>query len=109
MSITAMTGLTPDWFTPAQQEGEQVARFLLKPLTGFEFAGAVADIKVNSERGYRALVSKSLIGWENVLNESGEQFEFKPENFDKLPGIVLLEIGDEAYKRAVLAGEKEKN
>ena len=109
MAINAVSGLAPDWFEPVQDEVGPVARFQLRHLSGFEFAGVIVDLKVSGEAGYRGLVQKAVIGWENVFDENGNALPFSTKNLEKIPAITLLEIGDEVYRRSILAEEQRKN
>jgi len=108
MSITALTGLAPEWYTP-EQEGDDKTKFYLKPLTGIEYAQVLAtgDIK----DGYIGLSAEStalcikygLIGWENFKGADGKPIEFSSALISSIPGSYLYPIAHKVFTMSMLA------
>jgi hypothetical protein len=114
MAIKALTGLQPEWFIPASQEGESdAAEFYLKPLTAPEVAKIQSqfDPDTGSISGiglYEAAVS-GVIDWRNVNDHGDKPLNFSRRNIDLLPYALILELGGEVLGKSLLTGEDEKN
>ncbi len=114
MSITAITGLTPEWFTPEGQEGEtDPAAFEIMALTSPQIAtiqqyfdgetGAINGVGL-----YKSAVM-GIRNWRNVKDHKGEVQKFSKRNIDTLPYTLLLELGGQIIANSFLSEEDEKN
>jgi hypothetical protein len=114
MSIKALTGLVPEWFTPeGEKEASDPAEFLLRPLK----APQVAKLQgyFNSESGEisgAGLYEAAVVGitdWKNVYNHEGKSLKFTRSNLDSLPYALILELGGQVLSRSFMSDEDEKN
>jgi len=113
MSITALTGIVPEWFTPdSQKESDNPARFKLKPLDskqmveiqGFHTAeGGIAPAGL-----YRAF-EISIMDWENVNDRNGKPLKCNRGNVKAIPIEVIAELGAETISVSFLTDDDEKN
>lgn len=114
MSIKALTGLVPEWYTlDAEAEDDTPASFELRPLTSPE----IATLQSEFDRDTGAVTGKGLfdaavlgiINWRNVDNHEGETLAFSKANIAKLPYTVLIELGGKALANSFITGDDEKN
>lgn len=110
MAITAMTGLVPEWFTPAQPESDRPTRVKIRPLTGLE------NLEVSAEIGggrigdaQKIALRFGVVDWENVDDERGNPLPFSLENLKLLPVNVLSEIAIRIIRGSKMDDEKAKN
>jgi hypothetical protein len=114
MAIKALTGLVPEWYTPANQEGEsEPARFNLKPLTSPQVAKLQSFFNLEtgeiSGSGLYESAILSIIGWENVTDHEGKALKCNSINAKKLPYEILIELGGVALSNSFLSDDDEKN
>lgn len=92
MAITAMTGLVPEWFTPAQPESDRVSRLLLKPLNGIEHLSVQNELAAHRiTEAQRIALKTGIVDWEQFDDKAGNPLPFSRENIDLLPVSVLAE------------------
>jgi len=112
MTIRALEGFVPTWYTPAGQDGI-VTRFKLKPLDGEEY-GDVAEhfsfedgmLKL-SNQGMKNALAHGLVGWENFTTEAGA-IDFSQAYFKTIPYYVRQDLAREIVLRSDLSpGEKK--
>ena len=114
MTIKALTGLVPEWFTPdSETDDETPASFELRPLTSPE----IAKLQNEFDRETGAVSGKGLydaallgvVNWRNVTNHEGEALAFNKTNLSKLPYMVLVELGGQSLANSFITGDDEKN
>jgi len=112
MSITALTGMVPEWFTPETEKGsDDPARFKLKPLDSkqmVEIQGYHKDGGIQAEGLYRAM-ELSIVEWENVNDIQGKPLKCNRNNIKTLPIEVIAECGAQAISVSFLTDDEEKN
>jgi hypothetical protein len=113
MSITANTGLVPEWFTPTSQEGEDnPARFKVKPLDSKEMvevqAFHTAEKGIGAQGLYHAF-EISIIEWENVNDGQGKALKCTRTNVKAIPIDVIAEAGAHAISISFLSDDEIKN
>ncbi len=114
MTVKALTGLVPEWWTPdSEKEDSDPAEFLLRPLKAPQIAKLQGEF--HSESGeisgkglYEAAVA-GIADWKNVVNHEGKPLKFTRSNIDVLPYVLILELGGQILSRSFLTGEDEKN
>ena len=114
MTIKALTGLVPEWFTPeGEKEDSDPAEFLLRPLRAPQVAKLQGEF--HSESGeisgkglYEAAVA-GITDWKNVVNHEGKVLKFNKVNLDLLPYALILELGGHVLARSFMTDEDEKN
>ncbi len=99
--IKALQGIKPEWWTPpGQEEGEEPARFLWKPLDGFKALevlqhgqmGLDGVLKLTPE-GIKKAVQFGVVDWENVVDVvTGEPIKFSYSKLGLIPVDVLVEL-----------------
>ena len=114
MSIKALTGLVPEWFTP-EGEGEATdpATFEIMALTPPQIAKIQQHFDgetgaINGEGLYKAAVM-GIRNWRGVEDHKGEALKFNKRNIDTLPYTLLLELGGQIIANSFLSEEDEKN
>ena len=114
MSIKALTGLVPEWFTPeGEKEDSDPAEFLLRALKAPQVAKLQGEF--NNESGNisgKGLYDAAVMGitdWKNVTNHEGKPLKFTRANIDVLPYALVLELGGQVLASSFLTGEDEKN
>ncbi len=114
MSITALTGLVPEWFTPdSEKDSDEPARFKVKPLDSKQMVeiqafhqpeGGIAPAGL-----YRAM-EISILEWENVNDaRTGKPLKCTRHNVKAIPIEVIAEVGAHAISVSFLNEEDEKN
>lgn len=114
MTIKALTGLVPEWFTPdGEKEDSDPAEFLIRPLNAPVIAKLQSNF--NSETGgisgkglYEAAVA-GVTDWKNVVNHEGKLLKYSRRNLDSLPYELLLELGGQILANSFLTEDDEKN
>ncbi len=114
MSIKALTGLVPEWYTPAGQEDEpNPSSFELTPLKSAQVATIQKFFdRVTGEVGGEGLYNAAVMGvsnWKNVDDHEDKPLKFSRRNVEFLPYEHLLIIGGEVLARSFITGEEEKN
>jgi len=113
MSITALTGLVPEWFTPeSEKESDDPARFKIKPLDSRQMVEIQAFHKegggIAPEGLYRAM-EISILEWENVNGANGKPLKCTRHNVKAIPIEVIAEVGAHAISVSFLNEDDEKN
>ena len=115
MTIKALTGLVPQWYTPKSEEDEggEVSKFELTPLTSPQIAKLQRHFnretgEVTGEGLYEA-AKLGITAWDNVQDQDGNPFAFSKKNIDVLPYATLVELGGEILASSFVTGDDEKN
>jgi len=113
MSITALTGLVPEWFTPdSQKESDNPARFKVKPLDSKQMVEIQAFHKesggISPEGLYRAM-EISILEWENIFGPNEKPLKCTRHNVKAIPIEVIAEVGAHAISISFLTEDEEKN
>lgn len=113
MSITALTGIVPEWFTPeSQKESDEPARFKMKPLDSKQLVeiqsyhtpeGAIAPAGL-----YRAF-EIAVMEWDNVNDQNGKALKCNRGNVKVIPIEIIAEAGAEVISISFLGAADEKN
>ena len=114
MTVKALTGLVPEWYTPKGEEDEATpAEFHVKPLTApqvakvqSEFDGETGEISGNGLYNAATMV---VIGWKNVNDHNDRNLKFSKRALDQLPFALLLELGGKVLEMSFLSEDKQKN
>ena len=121
MTLRALVGITPEWWTPESEKkpndaGEvdaKPAAFHLYPLTGPQMLEVQEhfDMVNTTVKGPGLLLACrfGLKGWRNVVNENDEELPFNRLSVDKLPAEILAVVGAKIIANSVLDGDAEKN
>jgi hypothetical protein len=117
MPITAISNLTPEWYTPECEKGvDDPTRFKLKPLDGKEYMEIMSEFRREesgeftiSSRGLHAALKYGLVGWENFMDSHGKDVKYSPHNLGKVPPIILQELAGEIINRSELGETERKN
>ena len=115
MGIKALSGLVPEWYTPAGQEDDPTpTRFRLRPLNGSEY-GEVADYidmvggRIFIRNAGRDLCLKTaLLDWENFEGFDGP-LEFSMNAIDLIPHTLRVELVNRILEISTLGEEQVKN
>lgn len=113
MSITALTGLVPEWYTPeSETESDNPARFKVKPLDSKQMVEIQAYHKpeggISPEGLYRSM-EISILEWENVLGVNGKPLKCTRGNVKAIPIEIIAEVGAHAISISFLSEDDEKN
>ena len=114
MTIKATTGLIPQWYTPtSESEDDKPTRFELTPLTTPQIAKLQGEFsRETGEVSGVGLYEAAKIGvtaWENFEDHEGNPVKFSKANVDKIPYVILIELGGEVLANSFLKDEDEKN
>lgn len=114
MTIKALTGLVPEWYTPKDEEGKsEPAEFNLKPLTSPQVAKLQSYFNLESGEisgtGLYEAALMAVIGWRNITDHEDKPLPCNQVNLKKLPYAVLIELGGESLSRSFITDEDEKN
>lgn len=99
-----------------QEDEEQKAKVKLKPLDGEQYMEVfteaeqtrTGDLKLTG-LGLKLALRYGIIGWENILDESGKKLKFSPHSIKMLPMEVLSELASEIINRSSPDEEELKN
>ena len=90
MAIKALNPVSPRWYTPRAEEGqENPTRFKIRGLNGTEQGYVWPELKVDDElktvtgmsgKGLELALRYGLVDWENFANDKGP-VAFSPQNF----------------------------
>ena len=113
MSITALTGLVPEWFTPdSEKEKDDAARFKVKPLDSKQMVEIQMFHRdsggISPEGLYRAM-EISILEWENVLGVNAKPLKCTRHNVKAIPIEIIAEVGAHAISISFLSEDDEKN
>ena len=113
MSITALTGLVPEWFTPEVEKGsDDAARFKLKPLDSKQMVEIQGHRQpeggIAAEGLYRSF-EMSLMDWENVNDVQGKALKCTRTNIKAIPIEIIAECGAQAIAISFISEDEEKN
>jgi len=106
MAIKARNNLSPDWYEPEGQDGEEIkTKFKIKPLTSMEV------LQVSSGDGPDLIkcLNIGLIDWENLQDKDGNEIKFSKSNFNIIPATILSKIANHIYVSSALNEEQIKN
>ena len=114
MSIKALTGLVPEWYTPeGQEDNDNPAAFELTPLKAPQVATLQKYFdKVTGEIDGEGLYKAAVMGitnWRNILNHENKPLKFSRRNIEFLPYEKLLIIGGEVLANSFITEDDEKN
>jgi len=115
MTIKALDGITPSWYTPVteKENGEQGAAFFLQPLSGPQLLEIQPhfDLANTTVRGPGLVLScrYGLKGWRNIVDGKGAEMAFNPMRIDFLPSEILAELGAEIIRMSMLDEDDIKN
>lgn len=114
MTVKALTGLVPEWYTPVSEEGEgEPAEFQLKPLTSPQVAKLQKHFnnetgEIGGEGLYESAVM-GVIAWKNVTDHEGKPLRFSNRGITQLPYALLIELGGQILANSFIAEGDEKN
>jgi len=114
MTVKALTGLLPEWYTPVSEEDEnEKAEFQLKPLTSPQIAKIQGhfdnDTGEISGTGLFEAAAMGVIAWKNVNGQDDKPLRFSRRSLEALPYALLLELGGQIIANSFLTGDDEKN
>lgn len=117
MTVKLNSGLSPEWYTPNDQVGEdQQCRFLLKPLTGAQHAEVLMEMSQrNGEsfllngKGMRLALEYGLADWDGVLDEVGAPLKFKRKRVADLPAHYHIELSHRVLNISGISEDEQKN
>jgi len=114
MAIRAYEGITKEWYTPTDEEGqEDAAEFELSPLTGPQ----LLDVQVHFDIENMTVLGPGLVlackfglcDWKNVLDGNGRDKKFNRLGYLKLPGDIIAELGGKIINISTLGEDDAKN
>lgn len=114
MTVKALTGLVPEWYTPSDQEGaSEPAEFQLKPLTSPQIAKLQKYFnnetgEIGGEGLYEAAVM-GVIAWKNVSDHDDKPLRFSTRGVQQLPYALLIELGGQVLANSFITEGDEKN
>ena len=117
MSIQAMTGLVPEWYTPEVEKDdaneESRASFHCFPLTQpqvLEVQQYYDSVKKDFiPTAYAVAYRLGCRGWKNVTDHEGKPLKWNPNNMDRIPAQILAEVGANIINISVMGADDEKN
>ncbi|WP_144395669.1 hypothetical protein [Pleionea sediminis] len=117
MSLSINTGLVEEWFVlPGQENEADPAKFKLKPLNQLNFMEVSADtiryrngkLKPSGE-AYGLALGAGLVGWDNILDQSGQPLPFSIDNLAYIPAHAMMQVFERIYSISDLSEDDEKN
>ena len=114
MTIKALTGLVPEWYTPtSEDEDDNPASFEIKALTSPQIAKLQGEFhretgEISGIGLYEAAVL-GVINWRNVVNHEGEVLAFSRRNIDALPYTTIIELGGKVLANSFMSDDDQKN
>lgn len=114
MTVTALTGLVPEWYTPDDEKGSDTpAEFKLVPLTTPQMAQVQTHFDMKEERvkatGLYLACEFGLRGWKNVIDHEGNELKFSRSRIATLAIDLAAELGGQIIASSLLSGDDEKN
>ena len=112
MPIKPLMGLTEQWFTPEQEQGEATpTQFKIKPLDSLTFLDVMSNGTIRADgsfipnrAGREMLLNAGLVGWRNFGDAP-----FDANRISQIPPNVLAEICNEIVVLSNLSEDDEKN
>lgn len=113
MSINALTGLVPEWYTPeSEKESSDPAKFYVKPLDTKQIVELQkfhkAEGGIEAEGLYRSF-ELSVSDWDNVNDAQGKKLKCTRTNFKVIPVEIIAEVGAHAIEISFATEDDEKN
>ena len=120
MSLRALVGIEPEWWTPVGElkglNGEPVldpASFHLHPLTGPQMLEVQEFFDFENQTikgpGLLRACRFGLKDWRNIVDENGDTISFTRNGLDKLPAEVLAAAGAKIIANSVITEDDQKN
>lgn len=105
--MKAFVPVSPYWYTPEKETGDNPTRFMLKPLTQ-EQVEQVSDVTFDKGfhvpvRNYSRVLRFGVIDWENF------EGKFSIEGLDKLPPSARFDLALELITKSFVGEEDLKN
>jgi hypothetical protein len=117
--LKALQNLKAEFYVPlSERDGTMPTRFNLRPLDGIELLDVSyhRDEQGNlslSSAAARSALKHGLLGWENLVDETGTQVLFNPVdrdmNLKRLPAELVVELSTEIFVRSILSEQERKN
>lgn len=117
MAIYAPEKLAASWYTPENQESEEVkTEFRLKPLSEDRYLDVMmeagetqgGDLKLTGT-GIRIALKYGLVDWKNFLRKSDDKaIKFKATKINLIPAPIQAELAGEIINRSSTDEEDEK-
>ena len=114
--ITAVDPRTQVRFVPESEKKKKAkTAFLYLPMTELEKVNMATVIGPGEGQGQMPetflarLVIEHLCGWENFKDSAGTELEFSGENVQRIPWIVILDIGADILKTSGFGEVERKN
>jgi len=120
MTIQAMDGLVPRWYTPEDQrdkpDGEKT-EYHLYPLTSPQLAEVFQDQRKDPEtgdvrigaKGLNLAIQYGLRDWRNMVSSKGEEFPYTKANRALVPFEIYAELAGQIVVMSTLKEEEIKN
>jgi hypothetical protein len=120
MSVRALVGITPEWWTPETETepdtdghiAERPAAFYLHPLTGPQMMEVQEFFDLENRTiktgGLLRAARFGLKDWRNVLDENDKEIDFDA-SLNKLPAEWIANAGAQIIANSVISEETEKN
>ena len=120
MSVRALVGITPEWWTPPSETTpddngdlpERPAAFHLHPLTGPQMLEVQEFFDLENRTikppGLLRACRFGLRDWRNVLDENDKEMEFDV-SLKTLPAEWIANAGAQIIANSVIDGDAEKN
>jgi hypothetical protein len=114
MTIKALTGLVPEWYTPTSEEdADNPASFEIMALTSPQIAKLQGEFdRETGEISGVGLYESAVLGiknWRNVTNHEGEVLAFSRRNIDLLPYTTIIEVGGKVLANSFVTEDDQKN
>lgn len=120
MSLRALVGIEPEWWTPETQKNDDngdpadsPASFHLWPLTGPQMLEVQEFFDFENQTikgpGLLRACKYGLRNWRNIVDHTGKDVVFTRNALDKLPAEVLAGAGAQIIANSVIDEEAEKN
>lgn len=116
MSIRALDGISPEWYTIPDQEEcgeEDKAQFRIWPLTGPQLLEVNQHFELETSTiagpGLYLAFKLGCKDWRNIKDRRDEEMKFSKLNFDYIPPQVLAQVGSRIVKISMLTEEELGN
>ncbi len=113
MSIRAIEGLVPAWYTPAGQDDVAPARFKLRPLDGEQYGdvadhvGVINDDVRISSKGIGICLRHALVDWDNFEGSDGPvPFSIHAQRL--IPYTVRAELATHVFVASGVSDDQKK-
>ena len=113
MAIKALSGITPEWYTPESEKGESnPTQFHVQPLSVEQFETVIAVDRrgrlIVPASNYATVLEFGVIGWRNFTDEKGD-VAFSRANLSRIPTSVRMELATYITDLSLLREEEVKN